>query len=89
MFESFKALEIKTSILFNLDFVNNSILSCFLLTYIDLYFLIPAVFTKILNPIAEPVIPIGIPTKEAKAEMETHPVIVEITISTWSYNSQL
>ena len=34
---------------------------------IDLYFLIPAVITKIHNPIAELVILIGIPTKEAKA----------------------
>ena len=28
--------------------------------------------------------PIGIPSKEAKAEMETHPVIAKITISEWS-----
>ena len=32
------------------------------------------------NNFAELVIPIGIPTKEAKAEMETHPVIVEAKI---------
>ena len=32
------------------------------------------------NPIAECVIPTGIPTKEAKAEMETHPVTVETKI---------
>ena len=44
-----------------------------------LHFLIPAVITQIFNPVAELVTPIGIPTKEAKAEMETHPVIVEIT----------
>ena len=43
---------------------------------IDLYFLIPAVIAQIFNPIAEIVIPIGIATKEAKAEMKTHPVIV-------------
>ena len=48
---------------------------------IDLYFLIPAVMTQIFNPIVELAIPIGIPTKGAKAEMETHPVIVEIAIS--------
>ena len=36
------------------------------------------------NLIAELVIPIGVPTKEAKAEMETHPVIAEITISNYS-----
>ena len=51
---------------------------------IDLYFLIPAVITQIFNPIVEHAIPIGMPTKEAKAEMETHPVIVEIPISEWS-----
>ena len=48
---------------------------------IDLYFLIPAVVTQIFNSIAELVTPIGIPTKEAKAEMEIRSVIVEIIIS--------
>ena len=83
MFESIKALEIKTSMLFNLDFANNTILSCFFFFFliIHLYFLIPAVVQQISNPIAEIVISIGIPNKEAKAEMETHPVLVEITIS--------
>ena len=38
--------------------------------FIDLKFLIPAFITQISNPIAEFVIPIRIPTKEAKAEME-------------------
>ena len=33
------------------------------------------------TPIEELVIAIQIPTKEAKAEIETHPVIVEIKIS--------
>ena len=67
--------------LFNLDFPNNTILSWsfFFFLIIDLFFLIPAVFAQIFNPIAELVIPIGIPTNEAKAEMEIHPVIVEIT----------
>ena len=36
------------------------------------------VITQIFNPIVELAIPIGIPTTEAKAEMETLPVIVEI-----------
>ena len=31
VFESIKALEIKTSMLFNLDFANKTILSCFFL----------------------------------------------------------
>ena len=68
---------------FNLDFANNTIFSCFFLFFgnIDLYFLIPAVITQIFNPIVELSIPIGITTKEAKAGMETHPVIVEIAIS--------
>ena len=73
--------------LFNLDFANNTILSCFFFFFfliIDLYFLIPAVIAQIFNSIAGLVIPIGIPTKEAKAEMETDQVIVEIKISKWS-----
>ena len=37
---------------------------------VDLCFLIAAVIAQIFNPIAELIIPIGIPTKEAKAEME-------------------
>ena len=43
----------------------------------DLYFLIPAVFTQMFNPTAEITIPIGIPTNEAKAEIGSQPVIVE------------
>ena len=48
---------------------------------INLYFLIPAVITQIFNPTAELVIPIEIPTKETKAEIETYPVIVENAMS--------
>ena len=43
--------------------------------------LIPVVIAQVLNPFAELDIPIRTQTKKAKAEMETHPVIVEITIS--------
>ena len=70
--------------LFNLDFANNTILLCFFFfsLIIDLYFLIPAVIAQIFNPIAELVIPIGIPAKEAKTEIEIHPVIVEAKICT-------
>ena len=73
----FKALDIKTSIIFHFGFPNNTILSCFFLFFviIDLYFLILAVIAQIFNPISELVIPIGIPMKEAKAETETDPVI--------------
>ena len=53
---------------------NDSYFAFFLI--IDLYLLIPAVILKIFNPIAELVIPIGIPTKDQKAGMETHLVIV-------------
>ena len=45
--------------LFDLDFANNTILSCFL-------FLIPAVVTPMFTPIAELVITIGIPSKKQK-----------------------
>ena len=48
---------------------------------IGLYLLIPAFITQIFNAIAELVFHMEIPTKEAKKEIETNPVIVEITIS--------
>ena len=59
--------------LFNLDFANDNVLSCFFFYFliIDLNFLIPAIISQIFNPIAELVLPIGIPTKEVKAERET------------------
>ena len=47
---------------------------------IDLYYLIAVVVVQIFNPIAELAISIGISTKEAKAEMKTQPVIVELKI---------
>ena len=56
----------------------------FLLFIIDLYFLITAFIAQISNPIAELVIPTGIPTKEAKAEMETDPVTAEPKIKKFS-----
>ena len=46
--------------------------------------MITTVIKQISNLIAELVIPIGIPTKKSKAEMETHSVVAEITISEWS-----
>ena len=66
MFKPIKFLEIKTSLLFNLHFANNTILSCFFLLFlvIDLYFLMPPAIAQIFNPIAELVIPTGIPIKE-------------------------
>ena len=80
--ESIKVLEIKTSLLFNLDFANNTILPCFFLFFlvIEFYVLILAVIAQIFNPIAELVIPIGIPIKEVKEEIEIYTVIVEAKI---------
>ena len=52
----------------------------FFLSLTDLYFLIPSVITQTFTPLAELVIPIEIPTNEAKAGMETHAVITEIII---------
>ena len=76
-----KALEIKTFMPFNFDLANNTILSCsFFFLIIDLYFLIAAVITQVFNPTTELTIPVGIPTKESKAEMETNPVAVELKI---------
>ena len=46
----------------------------FFFLIIDLYFLIPEVIIQIFNPIAELVISIGMRTKKAKVEMETHPL---------------
>ena len=70
--ESIKALEITTFMLFNLDFGIKTILSClfFFFLTIDLYLLIPEVISQIFNPNAELVIPVRIPTKEAKAEIQ-------------------
>ena len=68
-------LEINSTMLFNLDFANNAILSCFFFLIIDIYFIIPAAIAQTFNPIAEFVIPIGIPSKEAKAKIEIHPII--------------
>ena len=39
--------------------------------------LIPAAIAHIFNPIAKLVIALGIPSKEAKAQIEIHPVIAE------------
>ena len=79
-----KALEIRTSIVFNLVFHNNAILSCFVFFFfliIDLYFLIPEVIAQIFNPTAELVITTGIATNKVNAETETQPVLVEAKIS--------
>ena len=77
-----KAFKIKNSMLLNLYFANNTVLSCFFFFFliIDFYFLITAAIAQSFDPNAELVISLGILTKEAKAETETHPVIVEAKI---------
>ena len=68
--------------LVNLVFVNNAILPRFFFFFliIDLYFLVPATMAKYFNPIAELVIVIGMPSKEAKAEIKIHPVFAKAKI---------
>ena len=85
IFESIKALKINIFTIFNLDFAIDNILSCFSLYFliIDLHFLILAVIKQTFNPIAELIIPIGIPTKEGKLEMEVH----LLTVESAQYNS--
>ena len=48
---------------------------------IDLYFLIPTVTAQIFIPTAELVMPTGIQTNEANAEIETQPVTVKTKTS--------
>ena len=76
---------------FNFYFANETILSYFFFFFLilDLHFLIPVILGQIFNPIAELVIPIGIPIKNSKAEMEAHPVTVEIRIRKVQYNLEL
>ena len=52
----------------------------FLFLIIDLNFLIPAVIVHIFNPIIELVLPLGIPSKEAKTEIEIHAVTAKAKI---------
>ena len=54
--------------------------SSFFPLIIDLYVLIPAVIPLIFDPIAEFVIPKGIPSKESKAEIEIDSVTAEAKI---------
>ena len=42
----------------------------FLLLFINLYFLMTAVIAQVFNLIAELLIPVGIPTKEAKEKID-------------------
>ena len=68
--------------LFNSDFADNTIFLWFFFFFliIDLYFLILRAIEHIFNTISKFVIPIGIPSKDAKAETDVHPVFVEAEI---------
>ena len=77
--------------LFNSVFASSAILSWLFFFFLiaQLYFLIPAVIAQIFHPTAELVIPIRIPNKETKAEIETHPVTREAKISKFSIKVHL
>ena len=83
IYELIKDLEIRTSIVFNLSFPNNTILSCFFFfSYIiELYFLILAVIAQPLISTAEIMIPTWKQANEANIEIETQSVTVETKIS--------
>ena len=67
--------------LFNLDLLALPFYNFFFFfLIIDLYFLIPVAIAQIFNPIAELVIPIGIPSKKSEAQIEIYSVIVETKI---------
>ena len=74
-----KALEVKTSTVSNIFFAINTILLCFFFFVLifDLDILTSAVITQIVIVATELAIPTGIPVKEAKVKMETHPATVE------------
>ena len=69
IYELIRALEIKAFILLNLVFGNSTILSCFF------YFSWRKNIAQIFSPTAELIMLIEKPTKEAKKEIETQPVI--------------
>ena len=56
----------------------------FLFLFLDYWLLILAAIAQIFNPIAELVVPIRTANKEAKEEIEIHPVIVEAKIRNYS-----
>ena len=47
---------------------------------LDLYLLVAAVIAQTFDPIAELVIPIGMPSEETRAEIEIHPVTAKAKI---------
>ena len=77
--------------LFAISLFLTFILSCFYFFFItiDLNILIPAVIAQIFSPIAKLEIPIVIPSKEVKAEIETHPVIPSINFALFLQQNNL
>ena len=65
--------------LFDRVLANNIIISCFFFFFliIGLYNLIPAFTGQIFNATAKHGMPIGIPTKDARDEIETYPITIE------------
>ena len=63
----------------SLSFSSNTTYLCFFFFFLinGLYFFKATAITQTVNPTAKLVIPIRIPTKEAKEEIETHPVTSE------------
>ena len=80
MFESIKALEIKISTVFNLVFAKKNISLFFFLNYLLILFNYCSYYGSFIV-ITKLATPTGIPTKEAKAEIETHPVTEQTKIS--------
>ena len=81
IFEWIKALEIETSIIFNLDFACNTILLClfFFFLIIDLYFFISASIAQIYCRTRESYR--NTKKKEEEVDIEIHPVTVEAKLS--------
>ena len=67
--ELIKALEIRTSIVFNVSFPSSTILSCFFFFFI-IYFLIPTMIALIFISTSELARPTRTQTNKANAEME-------------------
>ena len=69
------------SIVFNFPFAGKTIPSSFLFSFFflitDYYFLITSAIAQNFNPTAELVIPIGIASNKANAEIETEPISAE------------
>ena len=77
IFDSFKTLETKTSVVFNLAFANNTIVVFF--SFFN-YWLILFHFCSYCKFLILLPIPLSRPTKETKVEFEKQPVTVETKI---------